>query len=348
MMPPSAHLVGSLPGDSAHEAMQTALQVLGSRLRSLPDGETGDRRNWIIHTIESLRDHPDLEVRREGSWTDYDDTPVLGVRRGRELDGSSLRLGLVDAFDAAYPTFLQLRDEYGHEELRFQVGVPGDLDMALFALGPTGPLRHRAAFTSATVDEITAIHARAGDDVVFQLELPAELVAVIRTPAVAQPAVARYLASGLVRLVTATPIGARFGLHLCLGDMNHRALGSMRDTRPLVRLGNAIVARWPATHPLEFLHVPLAEAVEPPPNRRSFYAPLADLRLPPDVALIAGFVHESLHIDAQEQLLHHLTELTRRTVDVASSCGLGRRDRPRAEAAIELAGRLCDRVAART
>lgn len=344
-MPPSAHLVGSLPGDSADEAMAAALDALGPRLRSLPDGETGARRDWIVHTIESFRNHPDLQLRSDGTWSDYDDIPTFKVKRGRSLTADSLHLGLADAFDAAYPTFLQLRDARGYPDLRFQVGVPGDLDMALFTLGPTGPLRHRRAFTTATANEITAIHARGGDDVVFQLELPAELVSVARVPLPAQPATAAYLASGIARLVSATPLGARFGIHLCLGDMNHRALGNMRDTGPLVRLANAIADRWPSTHPLDFVHVPLAAAVEPPPNRTSFYAPMAKLALPTTVSLVAGFVHESLHIDAQEQLLRHLTELTGRTVDVASSCGLGRRDRPRAEAAMELAGRLCDRVA---
>jgi hypothetical protein len=52
------HLVGSLPRASAYEAMSTAMKILGGRLHSLPDGETGERRNWIISIIESLRSHP--------------------------------------------------------------------------------------------------------------------------------------------------------------------------------------------------------------------------------------------------------------------------------------------------
>ncbi len=52
-----AHLVGSLPGPTAAAAMSTALQILGPYLRSLPDGETGERRNWVISIIEGLRHH---------------------------------------------------------------------------------------------------------------------------------------------------------------------------------------------------------------------------------------------------------------------------------------------------
>lgn len=65
---------------------------------------------------------------------------------------------------------------------------PVGVDMALFTLGPTGPFRHRPAFTEATLAEIRAIHGRAGDRVVFPLEVPAELVFVARTPPPARPA----------------------------------------------------------------------------------------------------------------------------------------------------------------
>ena len=76
-----AHLVGSLPGASAYEAMSMAMKLLGGRLHSLPDGETGERRNWIISIVESLRSHPDLELAKQGDWSDYDKTPRLKSAR---------------------------------------------------------------------------------------------------------------------------------------------------------------------------------------------------------------------------------------------------------------------------
>ena len=47
------HLVGSLPGTTAHEARSTAIRILGGRLHSPPDGETADLRNWIISIVEA-------------------------------------------------------------------------------------------------------------------------------------------------------------------------------------------------------------------------------------------------------------------------------------------------------
>lgn len=338
----NAHLVGSLPFGSADEAMRSALERLGQHLWSLPDGETGERRNWIIHIVESLRAHPDLDVRREGSWGDYDDTLQFRIRRGRRLDGRSLDFGHVADFEASYPAFRRLRDASGHHGLAFQVGIPGDFDMALFSLGPTGPLRHRLPFTVATLREIHAIHARGGDDVVLQLELPAELVAVAQVPAPLRPVVAAWLARGVAQLARRSPDGARFGIHLCLGDMNHRALGRMRDVAPLVTLANAILGRWPAGPRLEYVHAPFAAAEQPPPPDPSFYAPLRDLDLPAGTRFVAGIVHEDRDLDEQRRILDLIDSHVGGRVDVATSCGLGRRDAAGALATLDRAAALCD------
>ena len=89
------HLVGSLPADSPEAALRQALDSVGNGLRYLPDGETGERHHWIIHIIEALRSHPDLELVKPGGWSDYDDTPVFRVKRGHTLSGSSLDFGHV-------------------------------------------------------------------------------------------------------------------------------------------------------------------------------------------------------------------------------------------------------------
>ena len=67
---------GSPPGPTPAEAMATALDIVGpSYLQSLPDGETGERRNWVISIVDGLSRHPDLELKKAGDWSDYDKTP---------------------------------------------------------------------------------------------------------------------------------------------------------------------------------------------------------------------------------------------------------------------------------
>ncbi len=331
----AAHLVGSLPGDDADDAMRLALASLGPELASLPDGETGDRHNWIIHIIEAMRNHPDLELKKDGHWSDYDDIPVFRVRRGRTLRGDSLDFGHVANFEDSWPAFARLRDQQRHPTLAFQVGIPGDFDMALFTLGPAGPFRHRAAFRQATLREIREIHRLGGEDVVFQIEIPAELAFVARVPPPVRRAMANYLARGIARLVRLSPAGARFGLHLCLGDMNHRALATMPDTMPVVLLANAIIKAWPAGRSLEFVHAPFAAAEIEPRTDPEWYAPLTRLNIPAATRFAAGFVHEDQDLEVQRQLRSLIERNVGREVAVSTSCGLGRRTRPAAVAALE-------------
>ena len=55
MMPDKVHLVGSIALDSAEEVFRTAGQLLGRRLRRVPDGEPGGRRLWISWQYPFLR-----------------------------------------------------------------------------------------------------------------------------------------------------------------------------------------------------------------------------------------------------------------------------------------------------
>jgi hypothetical protein len=331
----SSHLVGSLPGDDAEDAMRLALADLGATLNSLPDGETGNRHNWIIHIIEGMRRHPDLELKKEGDWSAYDNIPQFRVRRGHSLRAATLDFGHVANFEESWPAFARLREDQQNPALAFQVGIPGDFDMALFTLGPAAAFRYRPVFRQATLREIREIYRRGGKDVVFQIEIPAELAFVAQMPAPLRPLMARTLGRGVARLAQLSPTGARFGIHLCLGDMNHKALATMPDTMPVVLLANAIVKAWPAGRSLEFVHAPFAAADVVPSTDPAWYEPLTRLELPRTARFAAGFVHEDQDLEEQRALRSLIERYVGREVAVSTSCGLGRRTRPAAVAALE-------------
>jgi len=336
------HVIGSYPADTAEQAMREMLRRAGRHLAYLPDGETGERREWIAHIIRSLRGHPDLELRQDGSWSTYADPLTFRVRRGHRLTGASLDFGHVAAYAQARPVFERLRSEFGRPGLAFQVGIPGDLDMAMFALGRTGPFTHRQPFTDAAVREIEDIHRRAGDEVLFQLEVPAEQVFVAMAPWPLRAAVARWTGGGIAELARRAPAGARFGVHLCLGDLAHEALTRIADAGPLVALANAIARRWPAGRSLEFLHLPLAAGDDQPSLDRAFHAPLRGLRLPPHTRIVAGLLHEARTAEEHRQVLATVEDAVGAPVDVAASCGLGRRNRLAAEHTLERGVELCE------
>lgn len=334
-------LVGSIPAEDAGQAMSQALTELGPHLRYLPDGETGERDRWIVSMIETLRAHPDLRVRREGSWANYSDQLNFAVRRGHTLRGDRMDFGIVAAWQASWPVFSKLRDEAGRPDLAFQVGIPGDLDMALFSLGLTGPFRHRRAFTQTLARQIGEIVAGAGDNVLFQIEVPAELVFVTKAPGPARPPLAHWLGGVVANLAAQAPAGTRFGVHLCLGDLGHQALGRLRDAGPLVLLGNAIAARWPSGRPLEYLHAPLAAGDEPPVSAPAFYRPLTGLKLPTQTRFVAGLLHEARDVDQLRPLLAQVDTALGRPADVAAACGLGRRTPAAALATMRQGAALC-------
>ena len=47
-MPRDVHLVGSVPGESAAEVFEKVSAALGPHLKRIPDGETGERADWIV------------------------------------------------------------------------------------------------------------------------------------------------------------------------------------------------------------------------------------------------------------------------------------------------------------
>ncbi|GIE78555.1 hypothetical protein Aph02nite_45050 [Actinoplanes philippinensis] len=327
-----AHLVGSFPADDAAEAMRIAATRLGADLDYLPDGETGDRRSWITTIIDGFRHHPALDLVRTGDWSSYQATPRYRVRRGGQLTAETIDLGIAAAAEASLPAYHAQRATTGGP--RFQVGVPGALDLAMFTFGPAGMLRYADRFAGALAREMREVHATTGGDVLFQIEIPVELILLTRMPAPARKPLARWLATRVTALALAAPAGAEFGVHLCLGDLNHRALGALKDAGPVVDLANALAARWPADRPLRYLHGPLAAADNPPADDPAFYRPLRDLSLG-GARFVAGYAHEKQDLHTQQRIRGYVEDALGAPADVSTSCGLGRRDQPSAVAALD-------------
>jgi hypothetical protein len=325
-----AHLVGAFPGRDPEHAMEAALNQLAPHLDRMTDGETGDRHLWVTPSMDTFRVNPDVEMIHDGGWTDYDDTAQWKVKDGVTMNPDNIGFRYALAFQGSFPAFRVLRDRFDRPDLRFQVGIPAPIDVAVYGFGEAGfgDPQILDACTAATVREIAKIAELGSDDVLFQLETVVALVAVAQAPAEAQAQTAAQMAETLVDVARRSPEGTSFGTHLCLGDFHHKAYGNMHDVGPLVLLANAIAEAWPAGRTLVYVHAPFAAAAEPPIPQESFYEPLTELALPDDVRFIAGFLHESLDLAAHRELLARIERLTGRQVDVASACGLGRRPTP--------------------
>ncbi len=347
-----ALLVGSLPFEDEAEAMEIALDTLGEALISLPDGEigertethpNGDRAAWVQTIMDRCEaDTRNWEVVRAarrnaaGAAADYESGVRVKPRHRPSAMTEHLDLGWSTFARQSYPTFRALREQAGRPGLRFQVGLPTALGMTFGMMSPVNALRYAGAFNRRLAIEANEILDATDGDVLFQLEVPGELALAYRLPRFAVDFALRTVLD-LVRQIRPE---APFGVHLCFGDLNNEALIHAPSLDKLVNFANRLVARWPESHELDYLHVPLAEAKDPPPIDPAWYQPLADLDVPDGVRLVAGLVHEGRSDAEHDRIVGIVEEVRGHRVDVASSCGLGRRDRETGLALLRATRRL--------
>ncbi|MPR33639.1 hypothetical protein [Salmonirosea aquatica] len=332
-----ALLVGSMPFADEATCMERALDLLGPDLRCLPDGEIGDktpafpqgnRIAWVVYAIEKLTEdekswkivkHPIRGA--DGMAATYDDFQKLKPRHSPADMPEHVRLGYDDFFRRSYPIFRHLRQRHDLPALKFQMGVPTGFAMGFAFASPITWLRYTYAFNTVIAREVNAVLAEAGHDVVVQIEVPPELYAAYKLPA---PLMGLALRPILDLLGKITP-GARIGMHLCLGDFHNEALVHPKTLGKMVAFSNKLVAAWPTQHTLDYVHYPFAEGLVPPSTAAGYYAPLKHIDLPGDTRFVAGFVHEKRTLAENRHILQSIEAARVQAVDVACSCGLGRR-----------------------
>ena len=116
--------VGAVGAENAEEVLRLAGPEVGDLAIGLTDGETGDRRMWVLDLWNRvLQPHPDLES-SPAALTGYGDLPKFKVREG--LDEIHFDdLGYAGFAIESHPIFTRLRDEgVVPGGTRFQVCIP--------------------------------------------------------------------------------------------------------------------------------------------------------------------------------------------------------------------------------
>ena len=336
----AVHFVGSLPpellGDDRATMQWLLDHTVGTEITALPCDR--DPR-WIVTWLEDLADVPALETVRTGASTCYDDTPTYRLKRGQWLEPDDVSLHRFSQTTAA----MAARDQVCTEQAVLpphQVSVPNPFDLALFAFGgPAGSMAHLPVFRHAVLDDLRAIHDRWGNQAVFQLETPAVLASMDRTPRPLWPAAAHTLAKHTAAVIADGPHSARWTIHLCHGDLGHTPLFTPNDLVPAVQFLNALHKRLQRLRlPMPAAHIPMCTGTTAPPTDPRFYRALRHLRR--DIDVIAGLVDETHPDDARTALRLSETELDRPVLAVAASCGHGRRTVPATSANTALACEL--------
>lgn len=320
--PRGVHLVGSVPLDSAEAVFRAASAALGDRLRRLPDGETGERSGWIGWQFAVMQRHPQLEVLPpDPASRFYGPRPTFRIRPGTDARQIAFgTLGYADAARASYATFARLqREGVVPPGMRFQVSLPTPLAPILAYVAPEAQEALEPAYTArllAELDEILA--AIPADRLAIQWDAAIEFAVLEGLLTAPDPDPEVGIIERLVRLGDRVPAAVELGYHLCYGDAGHQHFTQPGDTGTLVRVANALAMGL--ARPLTWLHLPV-------PRERTddaYYAPLRDLRLPPDTQLYLGL----LHLTDGEEGARARIAAARRAVPafgVATECGFGRR-----------------------
>lgn len=322
------HLVGSVPMQSAEQVFVEVSRVLGPHLKRLPDGETGERLNWVGHLETAFAANPALERTQELFRIHPSAT---GWYRHRLKPGKSTdmvrfdNLFYADHAIASYAVFSKLKAE-GRipAHLRFQVDlVPAHSVLWLFLVDelhvPVDPIYNRALkreidrIADAIPHEELAIQFDVASAVFARLErgLPSSYGGT-------KEEMQETFSGILVDLGNHVPADVELLYHLCYGDNNHKHVVEPTDMGDMVEFTNRLLSRL--RRRAQLVHMPV-------PRDRSddaYFKPLEHLRLPSGTELCLGLVH---HTDGVTGTRQRLAAAQRYAKDfsIATECGFGRR-----------------------
>lgn len=365
---------GSMPAGMIDlEAWDLLLDEIGSLLPYVPAPETSqrNRQDWIVPLLLKLREHPDLEVVREGSWANYKDQVRYRIKPGHEFRSEYIDVGILSYFRQYVDEFRTVcREHKLPPNTPCQISTKGLPDFFLFAFGPGAILtarsreRHMKPFFDATIREMHAVRELAhGLTLLFQQEIPVATIFEC-TPLGPLRSLFDWMTDSVVEVATHMPDDCLTGCHLCLGDLGHKAKICPRTAAPVVRIGNRIAQRWPqGIQPLEYLHLPLAAGDVAPPTSvdemEAYCRALRGLRVPPTCQIVAGFLHEDLteqqartFLSTVDKFVGEARRATRggptpgpvRPLALAPSCGCGRRSMQATMTVLGQATALCKPV----
>jgi hypothetical protein len=316
-----AHLVGSVPLESADAVFRAVADRLGSQVTRIPDGETGDRAGWIGIQLPMLTAHPQLEstgsrILQEG----VAGMPAFRLRPG--TDPGALVIpspGYADFAAASYQAFAALKkDGVIAPAARFQVSLPTPLAVPMVFL-PDDQLAVEPAFRAMLLAEIDGICAEIPhDELAIQWDVSPEFIVLEGAWRTQLADIPGGIASRLAELGNYVPDEVALGYHLCYGDLGHKHAVEPRDTANLVDITNRVAAAL--TRPLNWVHMPVPRDRDDP----GYFAPLQDLRLAPDSDLYLGLVHATDGVAGARRRIA-AAALFRDAFGVGTECGMGRR-----------------------
>src|SRR4051794_41137327 len=289
------YLVGSVPMANAAEVFERISAAFGPRIKRIPDGETGERADWITWLEPVFADNPAFA--KSGEFF-----RVHASGTGRERYALAPRCAPQDVrFDnlfyadiarESYAVFKRLKDAGKISPgTKFQVDlVPAHSVIWLYLVdalhAPIDPIYNAAL--KREIDKIAA--AIPHDELAIQFDVASAVFARLerneassygRSKAETQETFSNIL----IDLGNRVPADIDLMFHLCYGDSGHKHVVEPTDMGDMVDFSNRVSQR--ISRPIQLIHMPV------PRDRAddAYFAPLQRLRLQPETELCLGLVH---------------------------------------------------------
>jgi hypothetical protein len=328
------HFNGSVNLADTRTVMTEITTRVPAGLRRIPDGETGDRGNWIFFQLQRFLQQPWLvpDTPVDAPEGEYQQLPKLKLADGVDPANVSWPdIGYASAYLGSWETFQALRDDGAIPPgVRFQVEYPTPLASISGYIVPEEqrallPSYERAMFA----DLARLLDAIPHDQIAVQWDVAVEFGVLEQAFAPGDETFSDIVA-GLVRCIDQVPADVPAGLHLCYGDYGHHHFMQPQSLSLQVQVLNGVSAA--AARPVSFVSF----TVPQDQRDQSYFEPLADLSAGPDTEL--NFALVPYHPDTQEP---GTTQAQARLIDAAlarspggprawgicTECGMGRAER---------------------
>ncbi len=325
----NVYLVGSVPMADTATVFETVSAALGPSLLTLPDGETGERLDWITWLEPVFRDNPAFELSAEtfqlhglaAKHRRYQLKPGVAIK-----DVTFDNLFYADIAVQSYATFAALkRAGKIPAHVKFQVDlVPAHSVIWLFVQEDLqraiDPIYNDAV--RREIDKIAA--AIPHDQLAIQFDIASAVFARLERD---QPGpygktkeeMQATFSSIVVGLAGHVPAGIDLLFHFCYGDAGHRHVVEPTDMGDMVDYANRLAGQL--QRPITQIHMPV-------PRERSdaaYFAPLRRLKLDAKTRLCLGLVHFTDGLEGTRKRLEAARDFVQE-FGIATECGFGRRD----------------------
>jgi hypothetical protein len=318
-------LVGSVPLANTEAVFRLLASKLAADAKRYPDGETGDRTNWIRwqrHVFDSCKQMQLVDAARLlKGYTDGLARPFYRVNDGINTGDIRLeRLGYADVAADSYKIFEKLRNEgIIPPATRFQVSIPTILALLTGFVVKEDRAKVEPALEEVMSREITKLgSAIPHQNLSVQWDAVMEVVGYDGGYDLHYADILEQSIESICKQINFVPKDVEVGIHFCYGDPGHKHVLEPKSTATCVLFANAIFQN--AARAVNWIHIPV------PRDRSddSYFSPLKDLKIPSETEIYLGLVHITDGVPGTKNRIR-AAERYLEEFGLATECGFGRR-----------------------